>query len=126
MKNNIFFSSLLMMFAVCGCVKDDNPLPDIDKTSWKRVSGEDWERLSFRDGRVYCQKYEKGSLSDYYADCFPGSEDGQHFYTWSNDEIEMAYRVYSAGPQYIIVRYSPKEYVPIGFYLNSCLVFEHN
>ena len=97
----LFITSLLLMLAVSGCVKDDSPYPDIDNTSWKRVVGEDWERLSFADNKVNHQIFNNSSLSENTFDISQGKESGSHFYKWTEGTKE--YKVYSLSTQYIVV-----------------------
>ena len=104
-KLYVFCALLVMALFVSGCVKDDNPYPIIENTSWKRVSGTNWERLSFSNKRVHYESFENDSLSEYDSDYIGDSEDGRHFYGWFFEVLNIAFRVYSAGPEHIIVGY---------------------
>ena len=44
-------------------------------------------------------------MSEYDSDYIGDSEDGRHFYGWFFEELNIAFRVYSAGPEHIIVGY---------------------
>lgn len=97
----LYITSLLLMLTVSGCVKDDSPYPEIDNTSWKRVIGEDWERLSFANNKVNHQIFQNSSLTEYTFDITQGNESGSHFYKWTNGAEE--FKVYSLSTQYIVV-----------------------
>ena len=101
----VFCALFLIVLIVSGCVKDDSPYPIIDNTSWKRVSDENWERLSFSNGRVHYESFKNGSLSEYDSDYTQDSEVGCHFYAWIIEDMNIAFRVYSAGHDHIIVGY---------------------
>ena len=100
-------SSLFLAFVLSGCVKDDNPFPAIDNTSWKRVTDNGWLRLSFSDGKVHYEIYENNTLSEYDAVFTGGDEMGRHFYSWTIQEIEKAYRVYRAGTENVMISVYP-------------------
>lgn len=98
-----FFASLLMLLVFTGCVKDDNPYPNIENVSWKRINGDNVERLFFSKGIVSHQIIKPDTLIEYNFSYKGGNQDGRHFYTWINKEIDRQYRAYSSSSQYILV-----------------------
>lgn len=107
-RYRLYIVLLLIVFAIIGCVKDDNPYPDIRNTTWKRTNGENWQRVSFSAGRVHHEIFVKGdsdtfSLSDYYADYKEESEDGRHFFTWIYEAGNVRYRVFSLGSDNVVI-----------------------
>lgn len=107
-RYRLYIGLLLTVIAVMGCVKDDNPYPDIKNTTWKRTYGENWQRVSFSEVKVHHEIYEKRDsetvyYSDYYADYKEESEDGRHFFTWVYEAENVKYRVFSLGADNIVI-----------------------
>ena len=107
-RYRLYIVLFLTVIAVMGCVKDDNPYPEIKNTTWKRTYGENWKLVSFSEGRVHHEIYEKIDsdtvyVSDYYADYKEESEDGRHFFTWIYEAGNVRYRVFSLGSDNVVI-----------------------
>jgi hypothetical protein len=108
MKRYGFFLLLFVITAVAGCIKDDNPYPEIQNTTWKRTFGESWERVSFSAGRVHHEIYFlKDSVTidstDFYADYKKETEDNRHMFSWISPDGNIKYRVFSLGPDNVVI-----------------------
>ncbi len=112
MKRYGFFLLLFVMTAVTGCIKDDNPYPDIQNTTWKRTFGESWERVSFSAGRVHHEIYFlRDSVTidstDFYADYKKETEDNRHMISWISQDGNIKYSVFSLGPDNVVIDLKP-------------------
>ena len=109
MKRYCFYIvSLLIALTFTGCVKDDNPFPDIQYTTWKRVYGNSWQRVSFSAGRVHHEIFDMMLPDtvysyDFYADYTEETEDGRHMYSWILEEGCVRFRVFSLGPDNVVI-----------------------
>lgn len=108
-RYNKYLVLFLIAILVNGCVKFDNPLPDIRNTTWKRTYNDNWQRISFSGSKVHCETYTKDlsdtvfSYSDYCA-FYVGGEDGnRRFYSWIDETENIEYKVYSFGSDNIVI-----------------------
>lgn len=101
----LYLALLLALVALNGCIKDDNPYPEIQNTSWKTTKGERWERVSFSAGRVHHVRFIPASSDtlEYYADYTKGVENGRHFFSWISQDGSLKYRVFSLGHDNVVI-----------------------
>lgn len=112
MKRYVFFLLLFVITAVTGCMKNDNPYPDIQNTTWKRTFGENWERVSFSAGRVHHEQYflENSEIIDsidFYTDYKKETEDNRHMFSWISQDGNIKYGVFSLGPENVMIELMP-------------------
>lgn len=110
MKRYCYYLVLfLALVAANGCIKDDNPYPDIQNTTWKLTTDKGWHCISFSASGVHHEVYEKGvsdsvyTHTDYYADYEGKNEDGRRYYYWVYDTVDVSFKVFSLGLDNIVI-----------------------
>ncbi|MBO6078371.1 MAG: hypothetical protein J6P66_06435 [Bacteroidaceae bacterium] len=99
----IYAFILVVLFTFTGCIKDDNPYPDIVDTSWYRNEGENYQKLSFTDKNVTHIIYFNGKTKTFTFKYEGGDKFGAHFYSWINDNDGQLYKVYSYGQKHLLM-----------------------
>lgn len=110
----IFSIALTASFSFIGCVKNDNPYPDIAGTSWYRKFDHntytEYQKLSFTENMVTHIITINDQTRTYNFNYYPGDDFyGSHCYSWVNDEYHLRYKVYSYGRNHIKVTSSMAE-----------------
>jgi len=106
----ICLMALMASFSLNGCMKDDNPVPDILNDSWSYLTHTSVIRLTFKDGVATLQFKAVGS--DYQSTLSTGTyfeyvKHGQHSWAWKYDGY--LFKADSYGYNHVIVTSMPDE-----------------
>lgn len=110
MKLFILSLALSATVVLSGCVRDDNPYPDLSGTSWVRTEIWGYQKLSFTDNTVtHIIKTNDEITTHTFNYHEEGDSFGSHYYSWINDYDHFCYKVYSYGKNNIQMTQIPPD-----------------
>ena len=103
MKLYLITFVIIVACSLTGCIKDDNPYPDVVGKTWYRNEGKNYQKLSFTDNTVTHVVSKDGDVKTYTFNYTGGKANGTHYYYWINDKDNLRYVVLSYGEKHILL-----------------------